>query len=263
MSKIFTLPDGRKIEYKVYGQENGYPIVGCHGLAGSVFSEGADELLEGIPVRYILIARPGYGRSDFFLMKNIAEWPEIIKPLLEHLNIKEFDVIGISAGAPYAYAAAAAFPDRIKNVYINKGLGAVYKQEVISLYPHGAEKEIAVYQKASLEKIAARLQETYLSQLTEEHKKIPYIRDSLVGGCMGMAACGKLEFMDWEFDIEDVLQPVQLFHCRDDQEVPFAMAEKTMEYLKDAKLVVHDTGGHMSEALMLDMMNRIISSHRA
>lgn len=262
MSEIFTLRNGSKIEYKVYGKRDGYPIIGCHGLAGSVHADGVEEMLEGTDLRYILIARPGYGKSDFFQMKNIAQWPEIIKPLLDYLNTKEFDIIGISAGAPYAYAAAVAFPDRIKNVYINKGIGAVYKQEVISLYPEEAKKYIAFYQQESLEKIAVLLQETYFSNLTEEHKKIPYIRDALVGGCMGMAACGKLEFMDWGFDIENIEQPVLLFHCRDDKEVPFEIAEKTMEYLKNARMFAHDTGGHMSQELMTDMMNRIISSYK-
>lgn len=262
MSEIYVLPDGKKIEYKVYGQKDGYPVVGFHGLAGSVFADGTDELLAGVPIRYIVIARPGYGRSDFFLMKNIAQWPQIIKPLLEHLNVTVFDVVGISAGAPYAYAAAAAFPDRVKNVFINKGLGAVYKPEVLALYPESAKKELVVYQKESLEHIAELLYKTYFSQLAEEYKQLPYIRDSMVGGCMGMAACGKLEYMDWGFDIEAVEQPVMLYHCRDDQEVPFAMAEKTMEYLKHGEMIAHDTGGHMSEKLMMSMMQRIISIYK-
>lgn len=70
----------------------------------------------------------------------------------------------------------------------------------------------------------------------------------MIGGCMGMAAC-------------DVSQPVLLFHCRDDQEVPFAIAEKTMTYLKNAEMIAHDTEGHLSEALMMDMMNRIIAKY--
>ena len=260
MSEIFMLPNGKNLEYKVYGSEDGYPIVSFHGLAGSVYASGMDELLKGLSLRYILIARPGYGRSDFFLLKSIAQWLEIIKPLLEYLNINLFDVVGISAGA--AYAAAAAFPDRIKNVFINKGLGAVYKPEVLSLYPPEVQQELIVYQKDSLENIAALLQQTYLSHLTEEHKKLPYIRDSIVSGCMGMAACGKLEYQDWGFHIEDVRQPVVLYHCRDDQEVPFAMAVKTMEYLDNAEMVAHDTGGHMSEKLMMDMLDRIVALYK-
>lgn len=261
MSNVFTLAEGLKVEYKVYGQEDGYPIVGCHGLAGSVFADGLDEMLEGLPIRYILIARPGYGKSGFFEMKNIAAWPDIISPLLNHLNIGDFDVIGISAGAPYAYALATAFPERVKRVFINKGLAAIYKPEVIAMYPEGIEDEVAVYTKGTLHEIATQLQATYIAQLTVEQKALPYIRDSIVGGCMGMALCGKLEFADWGFAIEDVEQPVQLYHCRDDQEVPFAMAEKTMGYLPHAEMIAHDVGGHMSELLMMDMMSRIIVMH--
>jgi len=53
-----------------------------------------------------------------------------------------------------------------------------------------------------------------------------------------------------------------LYHCRDDQEVPFAMAEKTMGYLKHAEMIAHDTGGHMSEKLMMAMMQKIISIYK-
>lgn len=259
MSEIYTLGNGRNIEYKVYGAKDGYSILGCHGLAGSVFAEGTDAMIKGIPIRYILIARPGYGRSDFFMLENIAEWPGIIEPLLEHLKIDDFDVIGLSAGAPYAYSLAVAYPDKVKNVFINKGLGAIYKPEVLALYPDGIEEEIGIYKNGSLDEIAEQIQRSYIAHFTDEQKKIPYIRDSIVGGCMGMASCGKLEFSDWGFAVEDVAQPVLMFHCRDDQEVPFSTAEKTKEYLKNAELIAHDTGGHMSEALMMDMMNRIIA----
>jgi pimeloyl-ACP methyl ester carboxylesterase len=195
-------------------------------------------------------------------MENIAQWSELLRPLLKQLAVGDFDVVGISAGAPYAYAVAAAFPDRVKNVFINKGLAAIYKPEVLKLYPDEAASEITIYQKGSLEEIAENLQKNYLTNLTDEQKAIPYIRDSMVGGCMGMAACGKLEFMtDWGFDIEKITQPVYLYHCRDDREVPFALAEKTMEYLPNATMFARDTGGHLSPELMADMMETIKKIH--
>lgn len=70
-----------------------------------------------------------------------------------------------------------------------------------------------------------------------------------------MAACDVSQPI---INTEDI---VLLFHCRDDQEVPFAIAEKTMTYLKNAEMIAHDTEGHLSEALMMDMMNRIIAKY--
>lgn len=262
MSETMVLQNGKRLSYRVYGKEDGYPILSFHGLAGTVESEGLNEQLAGTNLRVVNTARPGYGESDFFLMENIAQWPELLHPLFERLEIIEFDVVGISAGAPYAYAVASAFPDRVQHVFINKGLAAVHKPEVLSMYPEGVKKELEVYLKGSLEEIAEQIRSTYLAHLTEEHRQLPYIRDSIVGSCMGMAACGKLEFMDWGFDLGTVMQPVYLFHCRDDAEVPFAMAEKTMGYLPHAEMTTHDTGGHMSEALTAAMMTRILSIHQ-
>lgn len=261
MAETIVLQNGKRLSYQVYGKEDGYPILSFHGLAGTVESDGLDEQLAGTNLRVITTARPGYGESDFFLMENIAQWPELLQPLLKELRIGDFDVAGISAGTPYAYAVAAAFPGRVRHVFINKGLAAVHKPEILAMYPEEVKKELEVYLRGDLEEIAEQLQRTYLEHLTEEHRKLPYIRDSIVVGCMGMAACGKLEFMDWGFDLETVMQPVYLFHCRDDAEVPFAMAEKTMEYLPRAEMTAHDTGGHMSEALTADMMTRILSIH--
>ena len=262
MKGKINLPGGKRLSYRVYGDKGGYPILSFHGLAGSVDVDGMDEQLTGTGLKWICAARPGYGESDFFLMENIAGWVELLRPLLKRLDVDDFDVVGISAGAAYAYAVAAAFPNKVKNVFICKGIAAIYKPEVLTLYPDKAASEIAIYQNGSLEEIAENLRKNYLAHLTDEQKAIPHIRDSMVGGCMGMAACGKLEFMtDWGFDIEKVMQPVYLYHCRDDSEVPFAMAEKTKEYLPNAAMFTRDTGGHLAPELMADMMKAIKKLH--
>ncbi len=263
MAELFTLPNNHTISYAVYGAKGGYPIIGCHGLAGSVEAKGLDRPLAKAGLRYILIARPGYGKSDFYEMETAFCWADEIAPLLEKLNIEEFDVVGMSAGAVYAYALAAAFPKRVKALCIYSGIGAIYKPEVITLYPQSPEltQAIELYTKSSLADIASALYKAYIEPMPKRMRKIPMIRDSVKGGCMGMAQTARLEFLPWGFEIEEVAQPVRMFHSRSDAEVPYAIAEKTMGYLKDASMRTYEKESHQSPKMLKDVMKEIVSAH--
>ena len=121
----FQLPNGASLSYAEYGTSTGNPVLLFHGLVGSICSEGMEESLCGLPVRVIALARPGYGASDYFDMDCVADWGRLLAEFWDHLGLQSFDIVGISAGAPYAYSLAALYPDRIGTVYINSGIPAV------------------------------------------------------------------------------------------------------------------------------------------
>ena len=123
--KLALLSNGRKLSYAEYGAPDGHPVLLLHGLVGSVISEGMEEQLAGIPLRVLALARPGYGASDYFEMSCVADWPRQLKAFLDNLGLHSFDVYAISAGAPYGYALAAFYPDRVRAVYVNSGIPAV------------------------------------------------------------------------------------------------------------------------------------------
>ena len=130
--KLALLSNGRKLSYAEYGAPDGHPVLLLHGLVGSVISEGMEEQLAGIPLRVLALARPGYGASDYFEMSCVADWPRQLKAFLDNLGLHSFDVYAISAGAPYGYALAAFYPDRVRAVYVNSGIPAVCLPEYIS-----------------------------------------------------------------------------------------------------------------------------------
>lgn len=118
----FQLPNDASLSYAEYGTSTGKPVLLLHGLVGSICSEGMEGSLCGLPMRVIALARPGYGDSDYFDMDCVADWGRLLTEFWDHLGLQSFDIVGISAGAPYAYSLAALYPDRIGTVYINLSL---------------------------------------------------------------------------------------------------------------------------------------------
>ena len=131
----FQLPNDASLSYAEYGTSTGKPVLLLHGLVGSICSEGMEESLCGLPMRVIALARPGYGDSDYFDMDCVADWGRLLTEFWDHLGLQSFDIVGISAGAPYAYSLAALYPDRIGTVYINSGIPAVRFPNVLAQYP--------------------------------------------------------------------------------------------------------------------------------
>lgn len=74
-------------------------------------------------MRLIAPDRPGYGLSDFQPGRRISDWPRDMIELADSMLLDRFAVLGISGGAPYAMACAAALPDRITRVGVVCGLG--------------------------------------------------------------------------------------------------------------------------------------------
>ena len=58
-----------------------------------------DRLIE-LGTHLICIARPGYGNSSPYKMNNMAEWGELIAILANELKLPQFDILGMSSGAP-------------------------------------------------------------------------------------------------------------------------------------------------------------------
>ncbi|MDP9026391.1 MAG: alpha/beta hydrolase, partial [Actinomycetota bacterium] len=57
-----TLPDGRRLEYRVSGPEDGLPLVFHHGTPGSVIPiRGIERAAHQRGLRLVTMSRPGYG----------------------------------------------------------------------------------------------------------------------------------------------------------------------------------------------------------
>ncbi len=126
-SSLIPLRSGRRLEIVELGDPLGRPAFFFHGLIGSycqaIYVE-ADARRLGL--RILAVNRPGVGRSDPTPARRTPlEAAGELEELADALGIGRFAVIGISGGAPYAYAALLRLPGRITSATIISGMGPV------------------------------------------------------------------------------------------------------------------------------------------
>lgn len=104
------LPDGRSLAVEEYGDPAGPPVLYFHGWPACRLEAG---LIPDLPVRLLAFDRPGYGRSSPLMGGTLLDWPRDVAVVADLLGLKQFHVVGLSGGAPYAAACAYAMPDRV------------------------------------------------------------------------------------------------------------------------------------------------------
>lgn len=232
MSKHFvTLDNKYKISYQIHGNGENTVIL-LHGLVGSSWlSHEWESGIDKANVNLIALERVGYGDSSQFEMKNVENWISIIQQVAKKLNINHADVIGVSAGAPYAYATACALPNVIKKVWVLSGVPAVYEDSILKYY----SKENQMLYKSIIEKTISEIQENYVSQLKKaleylkkdgEDYKVKIITEILNQNCYGMALESKLQILPWKLSLPSIQQPIVIYHAKEDEMIPFLAAKE-------------------------------------
>lgn len=97
---LLTLPDGRKLDYEISGDSNGYPLVWQHGTPGSVKATPPAfvRVCEKNGVKVISMSRAGYGESPRHKGRAIIDNVQDVKALCGELGIKECVAGGWSGG---------------------------------------------------------------------------------------------------------------------------------------------------------------------
>lgn len=231
------LAENQQIAYRTYG--NGTkPLLLFHGLVGGSWLGGEwITAIEASDVCCIVPERPGYGTSSPIELKSVAEWMPIVRKLVEVWNLPSLDVIGCSAGAPYAYATAAALTGVVSRVWISSGVPAVYEDSVLRHYKEEdrqayrsyavlPQKEIQSQYEAQMEAFAKRVKDSDITYLENTLKEI------LAQHCFGMAQESRLQILPWEIDFFEIEQPVTIFHAAADEIVPYAAAREMTKFIK-------------------------------
>ena len=132
MKQLLQYKNGNVLSYTEYGEKSGYPILVQHGLIASIGDYPLFDSLIKAGIRVICVARPGYGESSPYPMSQMSEWGEIVSLLADELNLSQFDVLGMSSGAPYSYAIGYKLPHKVRTIFIFSGIPALYDEKVVS-----------------------------------------------------------------------------------------------------------------------------------
>lgn len=255
MKQTMLYGDGNVLSFAEYGDKNGFPVLVQHGLIASITGYDLFDRLVESGAHLVCIARPGYGESSPYVMNNMAEWGRIVSLLVDQLQLSQFDVLGMSSGAPYSYAIGYQLPDKVRNLFIFSGIPALYDNRVLSHWPYEVNRNASII---DLEKVAYDL---FFSNLFPKDLQQDDIKDSMMNDCFGLAQDFKLRCNDWGFTLSDIKAPVYMQHSREDSNIPFRAAEMTAALLPNCRFEVREKGDHFSRELLDNFFKTIVAEY--
>src|SRR5437667_3206887 len=117
-----ALARGGSVALGEYGAPTGTPIFFCHGWPSSrTMAELTDADARDLDLRMISPDRPGIRDSSFLPERKLLDWPPLLAEVADRMDIGEFRILAISGGAPYAFAAAWAMPQRVRAIAVASG----------------------------------------------------------------------------------------------------------------------------------------------
>jgi pimeloyl-ACP methyl ester carboxylesterase len=266
--------DGRMLGIAEFGPPTAdQAVLWFHGTPGArrQIPEAGRRIADERGVRLIGIDRPGVGLSTPHLYGQLADFSDDLSIALDRLGIDRFSVVGLSGGAPYALAAAHAFPERVPTVGILGGVvpsggeegtgggggwGAPPGKPLLPMLsePAGAllttVVRVAKPVGPTLLNLYARISppgDRAVLQVPENGEM--FLDDIMNSGRHSMRAVAYdaiLFTRPWGFSVRDIKQRVVWWQGDEDNIVPLAHAQHIVPLLANGELRIQPGGGHLS-----------------
>jgi pimeloyl-ACP methyl ester carboxylesterase len=264
------LADGRRLAYDVYGLAAGRPILYCHGFPGSRReAELTAAAATHLGIRVIAPDRPGVGLSDFQPNRTLLDWPADVSALTDALGLQRFAVLGVSGGAPYALACAAALGSRLTSVGLVAGLAPLdhpgasagmraQNRLLFLLYRRVPRVGTGLYRllaalvgcrpEGIFTLLTGRLPLPDQAVLRGQPRQILIgsFREALKQGYRGGDRELFLYARPWGIDLPTISQPVQLWHGERDATVPVAHGRFLAQVIPRCQSFFAPQEGHFS-----------------
>jgi pimeloyl-ACP methyl ester carboxylesterase len=283
-NEIFTLPDGRELGYAKYGHSNGKPVLFFHGIPGSRLQRNPDlAALKDLFICIYALDRPGTGLSTYQKDRKLLDWANDVRTFINGLGIEKFAVVGISGGGPFALACAYQMPNRITNVLLISALAPLHESELIDKidpkmrrlfnFAHRMPKlmnklmEFAFLFLKDQFDVAFEKLVVDLPESDKELLKRPEIAAMLKNdvaqafrqGSKGVVSDMKILSESWNFSLDQVRLPVQIWHGTADTIVPISLARFMAKNLPQAEIHFVEGAGHF---MVLQFTKEIFSQIR-
>jgi len=287
---LIKLENGAVIAFEEYGNASGQPVIFCHGWPSSrSMARLTDESARDLGVRIISPDRPGISGSSLQPDRKLTNWPRLVERIADHLAIRDFRMLAISGGAPYAYATAAAMPERVRAIAIvggappiaevsdTKALLPLYRW-MLALYrtrPRLLRRLFYLARPVLSLRPPVRLRPLVLKMLLLRPCDSESLRDAAAfeaifesqrrawrASAEGVMADAQIYAEPWGFALEDVRVPVRLWHGKQDRAFSVHLAEELAKRLPDCKTRFVDGAGHYSLPIrhMREILEDLISS---
>ena len=232
-----------------------------------------DDAARGLGVRIISPDRPGISGSTMQRDRKLSDWPGFLQGLVDHLKIREFRILAISGGAPYAYATAIAIPERVRAIAIVggvipfaelkdfKGLLPLYRW-MLAFYRNRPQLLRQLFRLARpflSFRAPIRLRPLLLKMLLLRPCDAASLRDNAAfeaifesqrrawrGSAEGVMDDARIYAEPWGFAVQDVRVPVRLWHGKQDRAFAVCLAEEIANRLPNCKARFIENEGHYS-----------------
>ena len=264
------LSDGRLLTFVETGHPDGMPVVYCHGAIGSPLRDSVSlgQITERLGVRHIAVNRPGFGGADLVRGRSVTAFAADLSSLADALALERFFLVGVSAGGPYALAAAHRLPDRVVRAAVCSSLSplcAPHRTPGMPLRIRLALNALAALPGTSrrlgdallpifhrhpglLHKViaahAAPTERARLAEAGERHAAGASFLSATAYGVGGMIEDYLTYSRGWGFRPEDVLPEVQVWHGGLDPLVPVEHALQLAVSLPACRIFVDPDEGH-------------------
>lgn len=131
-TRTCTCANRWEVSYCEYGDPDGTPVLYFHGWPGSRYEAGlVASGLEGLGVRLIAFDRPGFGLSSPHRGRSLGVTCDLILSFIKKLGLKQFHLLAVSGGCPFALGVAGRIPDQIRSIAVVGGLGPTARPELV------------------------------------------------------------------------------------------------------------------------------------
>ena len=283
------LADGRRLTFVETGPCDGAPVIYCHGAIGSPLRDTVNlgPLSQRLHARHIAVNRPGFGGSDLVGGRTVTAFAADLRALVDALGIERFFLIGVSAGGPYALAAAHALKHRVirtavcsslsplcaphrtpgMSPRIRLGLTALAAMPRTARHLGDAVLPLLHRHPAVLHHViaahAAPTERARLAEAGEREAAGTSFLNATAYGVGGMIEDYLTYSRGWGFRPQDVESEVQVWHGGRDPLVPVEHALQLAVSLPACRIFVDpDEGHHFFRRRLEEIMTVLLNPHR-
>lgn len=263
------LPGGRRMAYRVFGAEDGRPILALHGTPGSRRKfEVADREARDFGLKLISIDRWGYGLSDPHPRPSLVRFGDDLTEFADRTGLDRFAVMGISGGGPFAVAVAAAMPERVTALGLIAPVGPIAGTAVgfdmspfhilafrglsqtpgaIRLGFHAFRAMLGRNSAVAMKIAAARASQVdrrTVCQPREQQSLVEAFRAGLAPGCDGPVVDMRLFGRRWDLDLGAIRARTRMWLGSADRNIPVRSARLLADTIPGCEFIDLTGQGH-------------------
>jgi pimeloyl-ACP methyl ester carboxylesterase len=274
-TRSVPLPDGRRLDVRVSGPEEGLPLLFHHGTPGAATRTGfLERAAHARGLRVVTASRPGYGGSSRNEGRRVVDVVDDSKAVLEALGAERCVVGGWSGGGPHALACAARLPG-VAAALVMAGVapadaegldwlagmgqdnlvefeaaveGPGPLRALLETASHGLKDVGAAQIVASLESLLPEVDRAVVTDEFGEDLAAGF-HEALRTGVDGWLDDDRAFVTAWGFGLDEITVPTAVWQGSLDLMVPFAHGAWLAEHVTGASPHLVEGEGHLSVTL--------------